>query len=125
MIWVATGAFALLAVLVLSAQTGTIRTPGSVLGGLLFLYGGLRATSGTTPGTLRSGIGSILLGLIWVIVGVFLSTNLAPRSNGPLLISGGMGGALILAGLLAVSGHSSYQKWRDARAGRTSRAQGR
>jgi hypothetical protein len=125
-IWAATGVFSLLTVMVLSWQTGTIRSPGAVLGGLLFLYGGLRATSGTTPGTLRTGIASIVLGIIWVGAGVLLSTKLALGPNVMLLlISGGMGGALILAGFLAVTGRSSYQKWRDAHAGGGSRSHGK
>src|SRR5262245_44390778 len=74
-IWAATGVLTLAAVMVLSWQTGTIRTPGAILGGLFFLYGGLRTTSGASPGTLRSGIASILLGFAWVGVGI-LSTNL-------------------------------------------------
>ena len=116
-IWVAIGVLTLLTVGVLSAQTGTIRSPGSVLAGLFFLYGGFRTTSGATPGTLKSGIASILLGFVWVGSGV-LSTNLGVGSNGVLLVvSGGMGGALILAGFLAVIGRSCYQRWRDAHAG--------
>jgi hypothetical protein len=122
MIWALTGVLTLGSVLVLSLQTGTIRTPGSILAGLLFLYGGLRATSGTTPGTFRSGIASIVLGVIWVCAGV-LSTTWGFGSNGALLIiSGGMGGAFILAGVLAVSGQPSYQKWRAAHAGGGSRS---
>jgi hypothetical protein len=126
-IWTATGVFTLATVMVLSWQTGTIRTPGSVLGGLFFLYGGLRTTSGATPGTFRSGIASILLGFIWVGVGALLSTYLSLRSNAIvlLLISSGMGGALILAGFLALTGRSSYQKWREAHAGEGSRSHGK
>jgi hypothetical protein len=128
-IWIATGVFTLVTVGVLSLQTGTIRTPGSVLAGLFFLYGGFRTTSGATPGTFRNGIASILLGVAWVWVGsgVVLFTNSGLGSNGimALLISVGMGGALILAGFLAVCGRSSYQKWRDAHAGGGSRSHGR
>jgi hypothetical protein len=125
MIWATIGVITLLSVLVLSSQTGTIRSPGSILAGLLFLYGGIRATCGTTPGTLRSGIASIVLGFIWVGAGV-LSLKWVPWSNGMFLfISGGMGGALILAGFLAVIGQSSYQKWRDACAGGGSRSHGK
>ena len=122
-IWAATGVFTLGTVLVLSAQTGNLRSPGSVLAGLFFLYGGLRTTSGATPGTLRSGIASILLGIVWVGAGVLMFTNLGLGSNGVgLLVTGGMGGALILAGFLAVAGRSSYQKWREAHAGGGSRS---
>ena len=117
-IWAAIGVFALGTVIVLSSQTGTIRSPGAILAGLFFLYGGFRTTSGATPGTLRSGIASILLGFLWVGAGVIMSTNLGLQPNGLLLlISGGMGGTLILAGFLAVIGRSSYQRWRDAHAG--------
>jgi hypothetical protein len=124
MIWATIGVITLLMVVVLSLQIGTIRSPGSVLAGFLFLYGGLRATSGTTPGTLRSGIASIVLGFIWVSAGV-LFTKSGLGSISSLLISGGSGGALILAGLLAVIGRSSYQKWREANAGRGSRSHGK
>jgi hypothetical protein len=118
-IWAAIGVFTLGAIMVLSWQTGTIRSPGSILAGLFFLYGGLRTTSGTTPGTLLSGIASILLGSTWVGAGV-MSANLGLGSNAMLLlISGGMGGALILAGFLALTGRSSYQKWREAHAARS------
>jgi hypothetical protein len=121
MIWSATGVFALLTVAILSLQTGTLRTPGSVLGGLLFLYGGVRATTGTTPDTLRTGIASIALGIAWIAAGV-LMTNLGLGANGmQLLLSGVMGGALILAGFLALSGRSSYRAWRAAHAGGGSR----
>jgi hypothetical protein len=124
-IWAATGVFTLGTVVILSSQTGTLRTPGSVLAGLFFLYGGLRTTSGATPGTLGSGIASILLGFAWVGVGV-VSTNLGLGANGMgLLVSGGMGGALILAGFLALAGRSSYQKWRGAHAGGGSRSDGK
>jgi hypothetical protein len=116
-IWAAVGGVILLTVLALSWQAGTIRSPGSILASLLFLYGGLRAISGTTPGTLRSGIASIVLGLIWIGAGVFMTTLVLP-SNGTqvILLSGGMGGALILAGSLAVIGGKNYQKWRHASA---------
>jgi len=125
-IWAAIGALTLGTVLVLSSQTGTIRSPGGILAGLFFLYGGFRAMSGTSPGTLRSGVASILLGSLWVGAGVVMSTNLGLESNGMLLlISGGMGGALILAGFLAVMGRSNYQRWRDARAGGVPRSHGK
>jgi hypothetical protein len=125
-IWAATGVFTLGTVVVLSLQTGTIRSPGSVLAGLFFLYGGLRTTSGATPGTLRSGIASILLGFAWVGARVILSMNLGLGSNHMvMLISGGMGGALILAGLLALNGRCSYQKWREAHAGVVPRSDGK
>jgi hypothetical protein len=121
-IWVAIGVFTLGTVIVLSSQTGTIRSPGAILGGLFFLYGGFRTTSGATPGTLRSGIASILLGFLWVGAGVIMSTYLSFRSTGMVLLSAGMGGALILAGCLAISGRSSYQRWRDAQEGGVSRS---
>ena len=125
-IWAAIGVFTLGTVIVLSSQTGTIRSPGAILAGLFFLYGGFRTTSGATPGTLRSGIASILLGFLWVGAGVIMSTYVGFQSTGMvLLISGGMGGALILAGFLAVIGQSSYQKWRDACAGGGSRSHGK
>jgi hypothetical protein len=102
-IWAAIGVFTLGTVIVLSSQTGTIRSPGAILAGLFFLYGGFRTTSGATPGTLRSGIASILLGFLWVGAGVIMSTNLGFQSAGMvLLISGGMGRALILAGVLSI-----------------------
>ena len=124
-IWAAMGVFTLGTVIVLSSQTGTIRSPGAILGGLFFLYGGFRTTSGATPGTLRSGIASILLGLLWVGTGVIMSTSLNLPSNDTLLLfSGGMGGALILAGFLAVIGRSSYRSWRDAHAGGVARSHG-
>jgi hypothetical protein len=121
-IWAATGVFTLVVVAVLSWRTGTLRSPGAALGGLLFLYGGVRAASGAAPGTLRSGIGSIVLGCLWVGAGLVI-TNLGLGPAGlQLLISGGMGGALILAGFLAVIGRSDYHKWREASAGGGSRA---
>jgi hypothetical protein len=124
MIWITIGAFALLSVAILSLQTGTVRTPGAALGGLLFLYGGLRATSGTTPGTIRSGIGSILLGFISIAQGLMLP-SLGRDADAKLqLVCWGFGGAFILAGFLAVTADGSYQKWRTAQARGGSRSSG-
>jgi hypothetical protein len=116
-IWAAIGVFILGTVIVLSTQTGTIRSPGSIVAGLFFLYGGFRTTSGATPGTLRSGVASILLGFLWIGSGAIMANLDLQSADKLLLISGAMGGALVLAGFLAVIGRSSYQKWRDAHAG--------
>ena len=116
LIWAAIGVFTLGTVAVLSSQTGAIRSPGAIMAGLFFLYGGVRTTSGASPGTLRGGIASMLLGFLWIGSGVIMS-NLDHQSAGKLLlISGAAGGALLLAGFLAVIGRSSYQKWREAHA---------
>jgi hypothetical protein len=124
LIWVGMGCLALLSVAVLSAQTGEIRTPGSIVAGLLFIYGGLRAMSGTTPGTFRSGIASILLGFVWAVVG-FVTPSMGIRSVVVQLVSCGMGGAMMLAGLLAVTANSNYQRWRASQAMSVSRSAGR
>jgi hypothetical protein len=126
LIWAGIGVLTLGAALVLSSLAGTIRSPGTILAGLFFLFGGFRAASGASPGTLRGGVASILLGILWVSAGVIMSTAMGLQSNGMLvLISGGMGGALILAGFLAVMGRSSYQRWREAHAGRVPRSRGK
>jgi hypothetical protein len=120
-IWAAIGVLILGTVIELSSQIGTVRSPGSIVAGLFFLYGGFRTTSGATPGTLRSGVASILLGLLWIGSGAIMMNLDLQSADKLLLISGAMGGALVLAGILAVIGRSSYQKWRDAHAGAIAR----
>jgi hypothetical protein len=124
MIWTAIGVLALLSVAILSMQTGTVRTPGSILGGLFFLYGGVRATSGTTPGTFRSGIGSILLGFVSIAQGYMLPSLGRDSDVVVQLVCWGFGGAFLFAGFLAATADASYQKWRNARATGSSRPPG-
>ena len=119
-IWAGMGVFTLLCVLALSAQTGTIRTPGSIVAALLFLYGGVRAVSGTTPGTFRSGVASVILGFIWAISGFTMAGLMTPTAGFRIVLlqalACGMGGGMMLAGFLAVGGNSSYLRWRAAQA---------
>jgi hypothetical protein len=119
-IWATIGVVTILAI-VLSSPAGTVRSPGTVLGGVFFLYGGIRAASGTTPGTRGSGIGSILLGSLWLGVGVMLQ-SVPGRNEIALLVNCAFGGAFVVAGILAVAGDANYQKWRAAQAARGSRS---
>jgi hypothetical protein len=124
-IWATIGVLALLSVAILSLQTNTVRTPGSALGGLLFLYGGVRAMNGTTPGTFRSGVASILLGFVWVAAGFMMPTLGRDSDVVVKLVSWGFGAAVISAGVLAVGADSSYKRWRNAQARGSSRYAGR
>ncbi len=60
-------------------------------------------------------MGSIVLGFLWIGVGIMLPAKAGAGANNiVLLVSFAMGGAFVLAGFLAMSGDSSYQKWRNA-----------
>lgn len=120
MIWIAIGALTLLSLVVVERAP----SPGAILGGLLFLYGGIRATRGTSPGMLGSGIGSLLLGVTWVAVGPAIASLRNGSDAVVLLVCVGLGGALILAGFLALMGRSNYQKWREARTSAALRSRG-
>jgi Zn-dependent protease len=119
-IWTAIGAFQLLVIVGLYLRTGVVSSVGPLIGAVLFLKAGRGAMFGTTPGTVRSGIFSVLLGFVWVAVGVLSAQTFGSQANGWLLvlIGGVLGGALVLAGVMAVSAGPSYQRWRDANLGR-------
>jgi hypothetical protein len=123
-IWVVTGVLCFVLVVLRYQMYGNFRGIGTPLAGLLFVYGGLRTTSGTTPGTVRSGIASIVLGLIWIAMGLWMADLVGAQnmSTPVLLLSGGAGGALVLAGFLALTGAADYQKWRAAHAARGGRS---
>jgi hypothetical protein len=116
MIWAVVGLIHLLAVPVIALKLGK---PGSLAGlvflGLVHLYWGFRTMNGTAAGTVRNGIMSIAYGLLWVVVaGVGAKQGTNPNAPLVALGLGAFGGALLLAGSLAMIASASYQRWRRA-----------
>jgi hypothetical protein len=125
LIWCTIGGLHLGFVLMSYFRTWTFRDSGGpIIAGFFYLYAGLRAATGTTPGTVLSGIVSILFGLVWI--GVVLLTakteGFRPNDVMMMLICCAMGLAILVAGFLAVTGGSSYQVWRNARMSERSRS---
>lgn len=130
--WIGFGAVEWIAVILALAQSGanqgaggrpqplTPCCPGLV--GLAFLVCGYQTVTGKTKDTLGNSIGSILLGLLQLAVGVAIGLFGVAANNrnndgglmGAVLaaILGLLGAGLIAAGVLALVGRSAYRDWR-------------
>ncbi|MDB5312028.1 MAG: hypothetical protein JWO38_6230 [Gemmataceae bacterium] len=96
--------------------------PGLI--GVAFLVCGYQTVAGTAKDTRGNGIGSILLGLLQVVVGVAIGVlGLGPKNQGNndpavliviAIFLGVLGTTLIVAGALALSGRTAYKEWRHA-----------
>jgi hypothetical protein len=142
-IWIIVGAVALVNVVLTLALAGANAAaqpgqPGGQTGGvccgllvgIAFLVCGIQTVKGTAKDTLGNGIGSILIGGFYLVVGLGLgllgalggagagqNPNLAPLAGVLLIamvIAGGIGAALVLAGILALVGRGAYREWRRA-----------
>lgn len=135
-IWIGAGSLALFNVAVaLGLQgadnngndpgTGTSCCPGLV--GIAFLVCGYQTVTGQSADTRGNAIGSILFGLLQVIVAVVMAiAGVGARAVGgprPMppevmlvvsLVVGVMGATLITAGVLALAGRQKYLEWRGA-----------
>jgi hypothetical protein len=117
LIWVIAGCLHSAMVLFHSWKTVNLPEPRLLIPGVLYLLIGIRAISGTTPGTIRTGIVSILYGLFWAGVAQLTFKTVGLYTNGAVLsvlVSSGLGGSLLLAGFLAVIAGPRYKRWHNS-----------
>lgn len=142
-IWIGFGALGLIGTVVsigmagAQAQQGGAGNAGSgCCGGLIaiaFLVCGYQTVKGTARDTLGNGIGSLLLGGLYLLLaglvgfGGFLLGGGNQQNNAKAdelkvviaitgAILGVMGMLLVVAGILALAGRSAYREWREASA---------
>jgi hypothetical protein len=118
-IWATVGSLIVMSMVWLSLQVGTVPSPRRLLVGVGIIFVGFVTAGGCVASTAKMGIMSIVLGFFWICFGILSLGHLGVQPNGMLtvLCSCGIGGALLLGGYLAVTGNSSYQKWRNANVG--------
>jgi hypothetical protein len=102
--------------------------------GVAFLIAGVQSMNGTARGTMRTGVSSIVLG---IVVGGLIALNFAIKYMDQtvdfsktdvegevlnLIIGAVLCGLLLLGGLLGISGHSRYVEWRTAEKARKAAA---
>jgi hypothetical protein len=130
-IWIGLGVFSLVSA-ILSLFLNIVpaaANPGQLIQGnpclsacglllaIAFLSMGGQTVRGTSRGVVENGICSVLLGLLNVAGAIFL---LAGAEHFVFIVvaalSGGLGVALLTAGILAVAGRNAYAEWRAAHA---------
>jgi hypothetical protein len=146
-IWIVIGGLILLngtgsVILNLSAAenkpSGSAYAVGSLCGyaflvfcGGVFIHVGVQSLRGTAADTLGNGIGSIIFGVINIVVagGLILATASTGVSSSVAaivilifgIIFGGSGAGLILAGIMALIGREDYKAWRRSMTPRSRR----
>jgi hypothetical protein len=131
-IWVVVGALGVLSLAVSVAMAFGNQVPdlarglsppmGAFLIPVLFLFFGMKSVSGIARNTVVYGVGSFVLGVFEMGVGLMLlAGGIAVRAE-QATIAGDMGilvtlfgTAHIVAGILALAGRASYRDWRRAR----------
>lgn len=137
-VWIGFGVLSLINLAVSFAVAGGNRGPGATPGsgacgaliGVVFLACGYQTVTGTAKDTRGNGIGSIVFGLLQLLVGGAIAVlgvggananpgnpaNGGPPLAGVMLITGAvvaaMGVAMITAGVLALVGRRAYLDWR-------------
>jgi hypothetical protein len=115
-----------------NAMGGVCSAGCSGLFAVAFLVVGVQTIKGTARDTLGNGIGSIGIGVLNMGAGgimIAIAMSGAAQTAGFATIAGGisiLGGiGLVVAGILALIGRSSYREWREENYPSTVRAEGR
>ena len=115
-IWAMVGSLIVMSMVWLFLQAGIVPSPRRLLLGVGIIFVGFVTAGGCIARTSQMGITSIIFGFGWICFGVLSARHLGAEPNGMLTVysSCATGGAFLLAGYLARTGESSYQKWRNA-----------
>ncbi|HEY2787698.1 MAG TPA: hypothetical protein VGJ05_22260 [Fimbriiglobus sp.] len=125
-LWIGFGALGLIGGMIQLGQAGAQRGNGQSTGGpccgfviaIAFIVVGYQTLTGKAKDTLGNGIGSILIGLLYLaIAGVlFAAVRVRAQFGGEVnfiaVFVGLIGISLILAGMLAIVGRENYKAWR-------------
>lgn len=139
-IWIGVGALGLINTVLALAMAGA-QGPGGPAPGccggaiaLAFLVCGYQTVTGKAADTRGNGIGSIVLGLLQVLIaaaigfgGLLAGGNAGGRGNAPppevlivtAVLVAVMGMTLIAAGVFALLGRTRYREWRKAQSPRS------
>lgn len=121
-IWVVIGALILLfngislLIFMMNAPPGAAFGAGVCAGGFVALFGGafifvgIQSITGTAPGTIANGIGSIIFGAL--VLGVGLLAGIGGGNVASLIIAPIEAAVLVLAGVLAIQCDQPYKEWR-------------